>query len=767
MRFPFGRVLEGRASHACRLGRTFSLITAGLVVLSWTGVNSRGQAPPTEQSRRVLVLYSDERLMPANVILDQAIHAAFAADHSKSIEVYTEFLDVVHFPGEAQRQRQRVFFREKYQERPPELLIAVGGDAFAFLTERQAQLFAGLPIVYCSVAGDPPPDHLSDARIANVPVPDTIARTLEMMLHLHPDARQVVVVSGSAPRDRQYAESSRASLKTFEDRVAFAWLTNLSMEQLCRELSRLPDHTLVLYLTMFQDAAGETYTPRRALELFAPASRVPIYGHYETYVGHGIVGGSIVTFEEIGQKTAQLGIQIFAGEGAQSAARSASYQPVPMFDWRQLQRWKISEQQLPPGGIVRFKEADHWWQKQRIVAAVFSILLLETLLIIALVAQLHRRHVAEASLRESERRMSLVVDAADFGIWIRDLQGNEIWASDKWRELFGFAPSERLEFERILERLNPDDRDGFRKILANAAADGGSYDMEFRLILPDGGTRWISSHGLVEFDSNGHPVCTRGASRDITARKESEKEAQLLRQEIAQVDRISMMGQLASSLAHEINQPLGAILRNAEAAELFIRDPSPDLDEIRSILADIRRDDERAGGVIDRMRGLLKRQKLDTRPLDVDDLVREVVGFIRPDAAARHVQLNVSVPRDLPPVRGDRVHLQQVLINLIMNGMDALNGASKRTRRVSVTASLDGAKAVEIAVSDTGEGIPDDKLKRIFDPFFTTKPNGMGVGLSISRTIIDAHGGRFWAENNNGSGATFRFTLPIAEGQVA
>ena len=374
---------------------------------------------------------------------------------------------------------------------------------------------------------------------------------------------------------------------------------------------------------------------------------------------------------------------------------------------------------------------------------------------------------SEAGLRENEERMSLAVDAANFGIWIRDLGRNEIWASYKWRELFGFAPSERLEFDAILQRLHPDDREGFLQVLGIAVAGEGRYETEFRVMLPNGGIRWISSHGRVEFDANGQPVRIRGASRDVTADRQAELETQLLRQEVTHVGRISMMGQLATALAHEINQPLGAILRNAEAAELFMQEASPDLDEIRAIIADIREDDQRAGTVIDRMRGLLKRQTLNTQPIHVGELVGDVRALVRVDAAARHVKLDVDVPGDLPPVRGDRVHLQQVLLNLILNGMDALNGASREDRRVSVTALLDGAQTVEIAVSDTGTGIPADKLAHVFDPFFTTKLNGMGMGLPISRTIIEAHGGRFWAENNDSGGATFRFTLPIAEEAAA
>jgi two-component system sensor kinase FixL len=385
-------------------------------------------------------------------------------------------------------------------------------------------------------------------------------------------------------------------------------------------------------------------------------------------------------------------------------------------------------------------------------------------------AQLARELAAsQAGLRESEQRMSLAVDAADLGIWVRDLSRNEIWASDRARELFGFAPSERLDLDGILKRLHPDDREGLRQAHAAAVAPahGGRYDIEYRLILPDGRMRWIASQGRVERDAGGRPVLMRGASREITVRKRAEQELLRLRHELAHAGRVSMLGQLASGLAHEINQPLGAILRNAEAAELFLQHPSPDLDEVRAILADIRADNQRAGAVIDGMRGLLKRRTLDRQRLDVDELVGDVVALLRTDAAARQVKLDVELPGGLPAVSGDRVHIQQVLLNLMLNGMDAISEASSADRRVSVTTRLDGADSVEIAVGDSGHGIPADTLAHVFDPFFTTKPYGMGMGLSISRTIIEAHGGRLWAENNADGGAAFRFTLPVAEGIAA
>src|SRR5271166_3361708 len=250
-------------------------------------------------------------------------------------------------------------------------------------------------------------------------------------------------------------------------------------------------------------------------------------------------------------------------------------------------------------------------------------------------------------------------------------------------------------------------------------------------------------------------------------RRRLEREAVELRHELTHAGRVTMLGQLASSLAHELNQPLGAILRNVEAAELFMQSDKPDLDELRAIVADIRKDDQRAGDVIDRLRALLKRRQLDPRPLLLSQLVDEVVALTRVASATRHVGIKIDVPRDLPLVRGDRIHLQQVLLNLLLNGIDALADVVDGERTLTVRARAAGGGFVEVALGDNGPGIPADTLARLFEPFFTTKQQGLGLGLPISRTIVEAHGGRIWAENNAGRGATFRFMLPVAKGDAA
>jgi signal transduction histidine kinase len=632
MTFPSEVAREDRTKPPMWIVRLLSLGATMLLILNLAGASAAAQAAAPDQ--RVLVLYSDERLLPANIIMDEAIRAAFAVGTKNRVEFYSEFLDVARFPGEEQQQRQRDFFRDKYRERPPDLVFTVSGGALVFLAKHRADLFAGVPIVYCPFTGDPHADLLSDDRIAEIKIPYCVAPTLEMMLRLHPDTRQVAVVSGSGPRDRQLADAFRQEMTTFGNRVAFTWLTNLSMEELRGELSRLPDHTVVLYLTMFQDAAGKTFTPRQALDAFAPTSRAPIYGCYDTYLGHGIVGGSMVTFEQIGRKAAQLGIRILAGEDAQAAARSESHQAAPMVDWRELRRWGISENLLPLGTIVAFRQPSFWDSYRWYIVTAGAAMAAQSALIIALLSQRARRRRAEIVAQQQQT-------------------------------------------------------------------------------------------------------------------------------DLAHASRLTMVGELTASIAHEINQPLGAILSNAETAQILLESKQPHLEEVQQILADIRKDDLRASEVVRRMRELLRKRELELKLIDVNTVASDVLRFVDGETRRRGVEIEKQFADTLPVVRGDVIHLQQVLLNLILNGMEAMSESSESSRRLTMRTAYDGKGNVEVAVEDSGPGIPSDRLPQLFDSFFTTKRHGMGLGLSIVRSIVEAHGGRIWAENNASGGACFRFTLPV------
>jgi signal transduction histidine kinase/ABC-type uncharacterized transport system substrate-binding protein len=248
--------------------------------------------------------------------------------------------------------------------------------------------------------------------------------------------------------------------------------------------------------------------------------------------------------------------------------------------------------------------------------------------------------------------------------------------------------------------------------------------------------------------------------RERRKRNAAEAEARSRLSELAHVGRQATAGELSSSIAHELNQPLGAILTNAETAELILKSPHPDLAELREILADIRRDDQRASDVITRMRNFLKRTPFEIRELDLNDVMREAFAFLAVQASARNVALYYEACSEALPIRGDAVQLQQVILNIVVNSMEAML-AMPYGRAVIGHAELDGGTSATVSISDSGPGIPPDKLREVFDPFFTTKKDGMGVGLSIARTIIQIHKGRIWAENHPEGGAVFHLSLPL------
>ncbi|MBK7977615.1 MAG: PAS domain-containing sensor histidine kinase [Deltaproteobacteria bacterium] len=371
-----------------------------------------------------------------------------------------------------------------------------------------------------------------------------------------------------------------------------------------------------------------------------------------------------------------------------------------------------------------------------------------------------------AKLHATEAELDLAVVAADLGVWAWEMRRDVISASPEARRMFGLSEDEPIDFPRFLEAVHPNDREAIQEAVRSAIRTGSDYQTEYRVgRIDDVAPRWIAARGRIERTRDGTPHRMRGVVFDVTARRRSDLETQELRDALAHSGRVNATGQLAATLAHELSQPLGAILRNAEAATLLLRDPDPDLDELRAIVTDIRADDARAANVIQRLRSLLARGRLDTRVLAVSQLVSGVVALLRAEAEARGIKLEIDIAPDVPPVRGDAVQLQQVVLNLVMNAMDATLETPSTLRSVVLGARAVEGGWVEVRVTDLGHGICSEVADRLFERFFTTKANGMGLGLPVSRTIVEAHGGSLTAGNNVGPGATFRFLLPavIAE----
>jgi two-component system sensor kinase FixL len=374
----------------------------------------------------------------------------------------------------------------------------------------------------------------------------------------------------------------------------------------------------------------------------------------------------------------------------------------------------------------------------------------------------HELQSSETALRETQQRMALAATAAEIVIWTWDIQRDEIWLSDQDRAHFGFSPGEKLSAERIRSVVHSEDRELVRELVKNSLKTDEELEAEYRVVLRNGKVRWVTRRARIEFNRKGEPMWERGVLVDITERKQAEVEMARQRGELAHLSRVTMLGELSGSLAHELNQPLTAILSNAQAAQRFLAEDDVDLAELREILNDIVAEDKRAGEVIQRLRLLLKKgdAQQHSSDININDVVQDVLKLMRNDFINQNVAVNTELAPNLPTVTGDRIQLQQVLLNLVLNGCEAMTDCDRSECELRVVTHL-AKDAVRVSVRDGGGSIPEEKMEHVFDPFFTTKDEGMGLGLSICRTIIKTHRGKIWATNNPDRGATFHFELPV------
>ncbi|MET0677157.1 MAG: ATP-binding protein [Bradyrhizobium sp.] len=422
-------------------------------------------------------------------------------------------------------------------------------------------------------------------------------------------------------------------MPTFEHRVEFSSTDNLPYSRFLATASALPPRTVLFWGLMNVDSAGAVYEGDGALRELHKIANAPIFSYDDAFFGEELVGGPMHSVAESGRSTASVAVRILGGERAGDIKLPPTRYAAARYDWRQIQRWGISESVLPPGSRIEFRQPTAWETYRWQVMAVCVVVLLQAALISILLHERRRRRFAEV---EARRRMS----------------------------------------------------------------------------------------------------------------------------ELAHVNRYSMAGELTASIAHELNQPLGSILVNAETAVLMLEKPLFDRQVLKDIVSDIRRDDQRASEVIRRLRSLLKRAPFEAREIDLRAVVGEALDLVSGLAHARGVIVESVLPLDPLLVQGDRIQLQQVLLNLMINAADAMEDIDKSRRRIVVRAGADRGFA-EIEIVDNGHGIPDGKVSEVFEPFFTTKQKGMGMGLSIARTILEAHDGRISAENRAGRGVVFRIRMPL------
>src|SRR6266576_3055581 len=522
----------------------------------------------------------------------------------------------------------------------------------------------------------------------------------------------------------------------------------------------LPPDSFIFLILLLRDATGVTHNADEALQRIHAVANAPINSIFQHQLGLGIVGGRLYQAELEGIESARIAVRILHGEPASSFPPRIVGPLSPRYDWRELKRWKINEERLPPGSVVLFREPTVWDNYGGWIIAGVSLCFVQAVLIFGLLANLAKRRLAERSLIASEGRAALAADAAHLGVWEFDPATNEVWVSDELRDLFQITPGTDVDYAAFQERVYPDDQPLHNSAIKRAIETKGSYEIEYRVLLQDGTVRWISGRARCMSDGDGRSTRLLGVSMDVTERKQAENEAMEQRNELFHLSRVASLGQLSGSLAHELNQPLGIILSNAQAAQHMLGGDNPDIPELQEILADIVGEDLRAGEVITRLRALLQRGETRLLPVALNGIIEDVLHLLRSDLVARGVTVRTTFAEGLPDVAGDKVQLQQVVLNIITNACDAMAESLQKDRILRISTNLQ-SDCVRVSIEDHGRGVPCGDVSRIFQPFFTTKSHGLGIGLSICRSIIAAHQGRIWAESNGTRGTTLHLQLQV------
>jgi len=630
--------MSGRISVASVRPWPFAAAWLGLVLLLAACIIRSNPVGATERSargelKRVLLLHSFGREFLPWSEYARTIKAELEQRSSWPLDIQEHTLLSARFNNPGPEAPFVDYLASLYQGAPPDIVLSIGAPAARFVQRYRSRLFPQTPTVLTVVEERlvnrldlTESDVVVSARLDFLTVFNEILRVL-------PDTRSVAMVIGASSLEKYWIEQVKHELMPLGDRLNLIWYSDVPFEETLKRAANLPPHTVLFWSLMSVDAAGIVFEGDFALRSLRAAANAPIFSYQEAFFGSGTVGGPMQLTGETSGRTVEAVIRILGGE----KPAAIKYAPItfgaPRYDWRELQRWGISESNLPPGSEVMFRAPRIWEAYRWQLVSTAAIILVQAGLISGLLHERRRRQLAEV---ESRQRLA----------------------------------------------------------------------------------------------------------------------------ELAHANRYSAVGELTTSIAHELNQPLGAILTNTETAELMLKGASPDIGEVQSILADIRRDDQRASEVIRRLRSVLKKTPFEIRDIELNGTVKEAIDLVAAVAEGRRVML-IYMPTlaDLR-VRGDPVQVQQVVLNVIINAMDAVSDADIGDREVRISTFRSGGVA-EIRVADSGRGISESDLANVFNPFFTTKPQGMGMGLAIAKTIVEAHHGTIVAENQSSGGARFTIRLPI------
>jgi len=738
-----------------------SLVLRGILLLAVLALGWKAEAQST--ARTVLTVHWSTEDFPATPALDAVLKQTLQSDASMPVDYFTEYLESDRFPPDTASSALADYIRRKYAGRSIDVVVAVSDPALEFVLQHRAELFPNAPVVASVTTTIDSRVRVEGPGATGVISGVAYDRTLAMALELQPATKRVFVIAYAPTFD--LVERTRNELQSFASHVDLTYLQESSVDRLLTAVKAVPADALILFIRHSQENQGNILFPTDVARLVSEAAPVPVYGISDSYIGAGVVGGVVTSREQIGNRLGEMARQILNGVPAKDIPMEP-LELAPTLDWRALTRWGIDPSRLAGQADLRFRQPTPWERYRGYIVAAIGLIALQTVLIGALLVQRRRRQRAEAALRESEAHFRIMADTAPVLIWRSGVNRKCDFFNQPWLSFTGRTLEQELG-DGWAESVHPEDRAFCIETYTTAFDAREPFRMEFRMRRFDGEYRVVLDSGVPRWEDDGSFAGYIGSCFDISDRKQAERALAETHAELSRVSRLTALGEFAASIAHEVRQPLTAIIINARICLRWLTSPNPDVEEVKAGLLDVVTAGQRAEEVIKRNRELFRHHKVEATAVDINTVIGEAMTLVGGRLRDNEIVVVTSLAGGLPAVSGDQIELQQVLLNLISNAIDAMETVAPESRRIDISSSCAGDQFVQVRVTDQGKGLEGVDVDRMFTLSYTTKDAGTGVGLSVSRSIVEAHGGKLWAEQNAGRGATFCFTVPVRSSVVA
>jgi signal transduction histidine kinase len=598
------------------------------------------------EPRRVLMLHAFGHAYSPWSDMAASFRAELIKKSPEPIDLYEVSLDTARVQDPHDEGLFVEYLRAVFSGRKLDLIVPVGAPAAFFMQRNRQMMFPTTPMLIVGADVRRIPSTTRMANDAAVLLGLDLPAYLKNILLLRPETTDIAVVVGHSPVERYWTSELRRDFQPFADRVNITWFNDLTFGEMLERAATMPRQSAIFWFLLSEDAAGVPYSEDRALDTMREVATAPIFGIGDYQLGRGIVGGPLMQTSVLGREAAEAALRILRGE---TPGESINPPPVtfgsPMYDWRELQRWDISEARLPVGSIVQFRERTVWDQYRLQIIGALAVVCFQAALIGGLLFERQaRKHAAEQ------------------------------------------AGKARLE-------------------------------------------------------------------------------TGLYRENLAHLARVYTVGEMSTAIAHEVNQPLVAIKNYALAARRrLIGNETLGLAKVHELLDKIEAQASRAGDVVQSLRAMVKKHEPEAVETELGELIAAALKLVEMESGIANIRIESAISPELPPVFVDGIQIQQVVLNLTRNAIEAIEGAGIASSVIKVAVVGSAKNEIAVSVTDCGPGIAPKDANHIFDPFYSTKRAGLGVGLSISRAIVEAHGGRLWSAPNEGGGCVFQFTLPVAKG---